>query len=306
MKFFILRLGFSIALGFIALAMGGVAKAATINLIGPARSVPVGSTFTVSAELKPDEVVINALEGTLEADTDRVVPRATSGANSIITWWVTAPVIQKRGVVFSGIIPGGFQGVFSPYAKEPEPGKMFSVDFEAREPGSVTFSLSKVSLLSHDGKATVLPVTVVPLTVNIIESQGVAPAALLRVSDTTPPSLVAERAEHPMVAGGVKTVVFMGRDTQSGVEYYEVAETRESDAKPGAWKRATSPYILRDQLARHFVAVRAVDSAGNRAMVTLPPSVNLSPFYSVRIWSILVVSGVALLFVFGIRRRIKK
>jgi len=46
------------------------------------------------------------------------------------------PVLKNGEISFSGVIPGGFSGVLSPYYKGYKPGKVFSLIFLASNPTS--------------------------------------------------------------------------------------------------------------------------------------------------------------------------
>jgi len=59
---------------------------------------------------------------------------------------------------------------------------------------------------------------------------------------------------------GKRFISFAATDAASGIDHYEVAEGTKSDT---AWRGATSPYILKEQVAATKLWVRAYDRAGN-------------------------------------------
>jgi len=70
---------------------------------------------------------------------------------------------------------------------------------------------------------------------------------------------------------GKKYLVFSTTDKTSGVDHYEVLETR--DKKQDIWKKVESPYLLEDQSLQSKILVKAVDKAGNeRISEIIPPA----------------------------------
>ena len=75
----------------------------------------------------------------------------------------------------------------------------------------------------------------------------------------------------PLVADGAPYLVFATQDGGSGVARYEVAESPGRAPDPSAWAQAESPYPLRDASLTSWIAVRAIDGAGNVRTALLPP-----------------------------------
>ena len=88
---------------------------------------------------------------------------------------------------------------------------------------------------------------------------------------------------------GKNYLVFATKDKTSGVEYYEVKEGKES------FKKAISPYLLKDQNLRSVIEVRVVDRAGNERIVKFVPTFKIIWKDIFIILLILIVMGMILL-----------
>lgn len=81
------------------------------------------------------------------------------------------------------------------------------------------------------------------------------------MKDATPPAafqvLVGQGTE---AFAGQRFVSFAATDAASGIDHYEVAEGAKED---GDWQVTVSPYVLKEQVGRAKLWVRAYDRAGN-------------------------------------------
>jgi len=96
---------------------------------------------------------------------------------------------------------------------------------------------------------------------------------------------------------GKKYLVFSTIDKTSGVDYYEVLETRNK--KQETWKIAKSPYILSDQGLESKISVKAVDKAGNERISEIALSIKPFPY-----WVIIPIL-IGLIVIWWIIRRLK-
>jgi hypothetical protein len=125
---------------------------------GPAFVFRVPETVTIGA---PSRVTllfdtqgesINALSGTVRV-TGPAYIRRTSTSSSIIPLWVSIPVHSSTSVVYEGIIPGGFDGVYNVSNQTLEPGTLFSFDIVAQSSEPITITSSGV-VYQNDGQGT--------------------------------------------------------------------------------------------------------------------------------------------------------
>lgn len=198
-----------------------------------------------------------------------------STGNSVVPIFIEKPTYdeQTRMLTFSGIVPGGFQG---------KGGRVVTIFMRANpekmaEVKEVTFQVSargtKVYLNLPEPRedSLILPRQTLPVV------QGKENIKIDIPDYETPESFVPELANDPLLGEGHPVVVFTTTDKQSGVAYYEVAESlHKEDFDNLRWERAESPHALRNTRADGYVYVKAVDRKGNYRIETVEPLHSLS------------------------------
>ena len=111
--------------------------------------------------------------------------------------------------------------------------------------------------------------------------------------DTQPPEEFTPKiAQQETVFEGKYFLSFSTIDKMSGVDHYEILETRDKQQATEEWKVAVSPYLLEDQSLNNIIKVKALDKAGNERIAEIIPSEKPSPF---PYWAIIV--GLAIVIV---------
>ena len=96
-------------------------------------------------------------------------------------------------------------------------------------------------------------------------------------------------------------IVFATQDKASGVDHYEVKESRQKILTFfSRWRAAESPHVLKDQELRSYIFVKAVDKTGNERIVKLSPQNSLRWYENYENWIILIV--IAVVFAFGAKK----
>ena len=115
------------------------------------QEIAIDQQFQVDMMLDAEDEEINAVEGKIVFPSDILELKEIRDGDSIVNLWVERPQIEKDGlIVFSGIIPGGFKGVLSPYYEGYRPGKVFSLIFTAKGVGKDAIEASpKMLFLDH-------------------------------------------------------------------------------------------------------------------------------------------------------------
>lgn len=260
------------------------------------KEVRIGSEFEIGIFLNADKENINALEGVLQFPPDLLEFKKIHDGNSIINFWVERPhqrqeTRDKRQgeVTFSGIIPGGYQG---------ERGLLFSIIFQAKQEGNGEIEIREAKALLNDGSGTPTKVTVKNLLVSI--RPDISVPSWVSPQDAEPPeSFAPEIASDPTIFDGKRFLVFATQDKESGIDHYEIKETRGkiqgTRIWPWGWKVAESPYILQDQELRSYVFVKAVDKAGNTRVAKILPQNPLRWYENYENWVIIII-GLAIAY----------
>ena len=104
----------------------------------------------------------------------------------------------------------------------------------------------------------------------MIENGNKAPA----VKDKElPETFSPEVARDPDIFGGQWFAVFDTQDKISGIDHYEVLESKLKyhQLAFGFWNRSESPYLLSDQKLESYIFIKAVDKSGNKRIETISP-----------------------------------
>lgn len=257
-----------------------------------------GDTFGVKIRLNVEKgECVNAAEIRLAFPKESLAVEDFSTGDSVLNLWIEKPErlgmaeINASGMLsFSGGVPGGYCG------KVPgDPGDsniigeiFFKVPDGALDgtDGWVGFS-DGTKLLLNDGFGTeaVLALQGGEYSFSSEPGQVQEWADKIRNDKTQPETFTVELNRDDSVFGGGFFIMFSTTDKQTGVDHYEVMETRISDLNksktwldlfrrknPALWKQASSPYLLDDQSLQSQIKVKAIDKAGNERTIEFIPS----------------------------------
>ena len=249
----------------------GKASAASVILESDQHSYGLDREVRVDVLLDPQGEDINAIDGTILYDPGSLEFKKAEDGQSAITYWLVHPTLASSGAIqFSGVIPGGFSGLLSPYYSGTHPGKMLSLFFRSKKSGPSDIRIGNISLLQNDGKGTPLSVTSNSITFSISSTTG--SFILDQPADaSSPDEFRPEISRSPLIFGGKWFVIFDTTDQGSGINHYEIDESRK-ETPDDNWQIAESPYELKDQGRRSNIFIKAVDNAGNEKIETLSPS----------------------------------
>jgi hypothetical protein len=212
-----------------------------------------------------------------------------------LTLWLQTPKIdQKEGLIsFVGGIPGGFCG---PLPGEPEkPNLLGRIIFRVRETDAkleretdakLEF-LEGCQVLLNDGFGTPAKLTLKEAVFTILPEKAEVPKEEwqeeLAKDDIPPEPFEIKISQDPNIFGGKYFIVFSTTDKQTGIDHYEVKETRkrrETERETTRnWKRVESPYLLEDQSLKSIIKVKAVDKAGNERIAEYIPPKKPFPYW---------------------------
>jgi hypothetical protein len=298
---------FAITLLIIISILGySTASASEVSISPSSSSVRQGERVLVRVYLSPQGESINAVEGRLHYDSNLLSVDSLSFGNSILSFWPEQPHEASAGVVsFSGVAPGGYAGGGK--------GTLFSVVFKARREGSTELTLSNMLALLDDGQGTKSNVSLKNTTLTVLAANPIAPESeasknfsresTVKEDTEAPETFIPLIGKNPDMFDGKSFLVFSTTDKKSGVDHYEVQESRFNFMFKPSWIVTESPYVLSDQNLRSYVHVRAYDASGNFRTETLSPLYPTSFYQSVVFWVIILVA--IFLCVFLYKKKIK-
>ncbi len=276
-----------------------------------------GDTFIADVRIDTEDECINTVEANLGFPHEVLEAVDFSQGNSILTLWLKNPAINQDSgqLSFIGGIPGGYCGkLVGDPGKSNLLGKIIFRIKEARDRRQETGDKQQAEVkfldtsqaLLNDGFGTPAKLSSKNAVFTILLETTTAPKKEWEEEiskDTILPELFQiEISQDPSIFEGKYFVIFSTVDKQTGIDHYEVLETR--DKRQEIWKKAESPYVLEDQTLRSIIKVKAVDKAGNERIAEYPPPIKPKPL---PYWMIiLVLMGVGVIWWIINKFRIKK
>ena len=231
--------------------------ASEIIFQNPNKTLGVGDEFSMPILLSSQDENVNAISGDIVWSDETLSAMNVFSANSIVSSWVEMPHISGNSVVFSGIMPGGYQGgVIDPMTQKSSPGTIAVITFRVKKAGTAKIEFTDEHLYKNDSFGTEVPLQNNPLTLSFSEKGS---GLSVFTYDTNPPEdFIPIISQDPNVYDGRFTVVFSTNDKETGIDHYEVKQGED-----GEWVRAESPFPLVDQEFSGTVFVKAIDLVGN-------------------------------------------
>lgn len=128
------------------------AGAASFILSSPASLIEEGKPFALSVLVDAQGDKINALSGKLVFSSRAFAVERIDMSKSILSHWTEEPKKGRRGIEFSGIIAGGFSGLYDPFAPEHAmPAEVFTAYLVPKTSGYATAYLADGSVFLDDG-----------------------------------------------------------------------------------------------------------------------------------------------------------
>lgn len=264
-------------------------EATRLFLETPQTAVGVGQYVEVSVYVHSEGETVNAFMGTVHTPSFITVHSVRDGG-SLVALWSKRPEISGNDIVFEGIVPGGWHGT---------KGLLFSFVVETSIAGEGFIEFSEVEVLLHDGEGTPTPLSLMTLS---LSADVDVPLTEFReiVEDYEPPEAFTLSIERDSeLFAGDAFLVFTAQDKGSGVDHYEVLETRRRllNEMEGEWEHVKSPYLLNDQSLRSFVYVRALDRVGNVRVSVYTPEEQRTTSSAFVILTILLLLIIGMFFI---------
>ena len=244
------------------------AFAAVVRADVPVSEIAPGAEVVVSFVLGTEGEEINAAEGTVRLEGTGLEITDVRTGSSDIPLWVEAPVVRNGSVRFAGIIPGG----------RTDDVRLFRLTLRGTDTGSATAAVDGLRVLLNDGNGTETSSRFVSVTIRVREGAAEVPVAPVDKDRTPPEAFVPDIVSDPSLHEGKHVLVFATQDKESGMDGFEVFETRRAltTEEDIVWTPAVSPYVLGDQSLKSYVFVKAVDREGNERIVRMDPRVPLA------------------------------
>lgn len=250
----------------------------------------VGQDFLVDIFINTQGEAVGAVEGIVVFPKDTFDIQDINNGNSVVSFWVQKPVVRENSIDFSGVIPGGFIG---------SRGLLFSTIISPKKVGDFKLDFSDFKALLNDGVGSESVAGKVSFQVSVASSIYEKTFSIFEIKDTTAPeSFVPEIAKEETLFGGKWFLVFSTQDKLSGIDYYEVKESKQNIVSLvlSRFVKTESPHILQDQKLQSFIFVKAVDKQGNKKIVTMRPQYFFAWHQSYENWMVIMALVFVILF----------
>lgn len=280
-----------ILLILIFLLFANQVDAASLVLKSDSNQIKVNSDFQVNVFLNSEDESINAIGGNISFPQDLLELKETREGNSIINFWVEKPKIENEKIIFSGIIPGGYNS---------KDGLIFSLIFKTRTEGDGVVYLNQIQAYKNDGMGTPVNLNFSNISFyirNYFETQESAEI----LDNEKPETFTPEISQDQELFDNKYFLVFATQDKGVGINHYEVCE--------GSLKNcvvAESPYILNDQSLEKKVYIKAIDKKGNERIVIVRPKNPLPWYKNYLFYVIIIILVVGILFISKLWKKLKK
>lgn len=269
-----------------------VSRASEIEINAGSSNYDLKETFFVDVYLNTEFQNINAIEGTIVFDKNLIL-KETIDSDSFINFWIEKD-ISGESFQFAGIVPGGFRGTG---------GKLFTLVFETQNSGKTSIVLQNAAVFLNDGFGTreIVSVKQKEFIVSSKLSADFGEKNLFSSDVYSPESFKPEISKSDSLFDGKWFLVFATVDKNSGISHYLVKEAKFKTLMFfKSWKIVESPYVLSDQSKTSFIAIKAVDKAGNEIIERVYPE-NPKPLV-IKITSIFIAVFVVIIFLFLLKK----
>lgn len=281
----------TILLALVIIIVPSASLAAELNFNPSSALPPLPNGFSTTLLINTQGESLNAIEGTVMVAKDLGEDISVSDSASIVTFWVKRPEFDPatHSISFSGTIPGGYSG---------GNGILFSIISKSYtgEKLSVALTATNLKAFVNDGFGTPAVISGAQYALNSGNSEinsDIQSQLYLderKIDNVPPESFDPQVSRDDSVYNGAWFLSFATTDKQSGVDHFEVQESRSGEIQSGDWKVASSPYLLQDQTLSSYIFITAIDKQGNERIIKVFPK-NGRSFWSVYKNDIYVVFG---------------
>ena len=273
------------------------AFAADLSVVAPA-SISDSKTFPVLVNLDTGGILINSVDVTISYPKDILLFKGYKEENSIKKLWLAPPTEALGSIHFSGIIPGGVDGVYDPDKHGLQPLPIIELLFSAKSDGKGDFIVTGSSILQNDGFGSTLSHKINNATIMVVRNPiSIDEEIQLEKNtlDVNPPEpFILEYIKASFFSKTPAMVMFSTTDIESGIEKYQIKERNDS------WKDIASPYPVRKALLQKDLEIRALDFSGNarEARIEIPGLLS-----SLQLFVILILGVICYFIYFVVKRK---
>jgi hypothetical protein len=273
-----------------------IVNASDVSILAPA-VINNDKSFDVTVALDTGGVNINSIDMTVSYPQDILAFKGYKEEGSIKKIWLKPPTESLGAVNFSGIIPGGVEGVYNPDKNGLQPIPIIILIFSPKDYGSGEFTITHSDILQNDGKGTPLVHSINNSSIVVSQtaiSKNEESKSEKNAEDLSPPEpFVIEYIRAGFFSKTPPMVIFSTNDKESGVKQYQLL------ADNNLWKEVVSPLPIPKNILKKDITIRALDFDGNarEAKVQIPGIVSITQLV------VIILLGCACYFIYFMIKR---
>lgn len=269
-------------------------QAADVSVLVP-KTITDSKPFTVSIDLNTGGIMINSFDIIMSYPKDLVSFKGYKEDASIKKLWLISPKEESGSIHFSGIIPGGVDGLYDPDKNGLQPIPIVQLLFTASTNGQGEFTITKSDILQNNGKGTALSHDVhnASISVSVSSDSKVVEGTKGDIVDIDlPEPFNIQYIVEGFFSRTPSMITFSAIDTGSGVEKYQLHTSR-------GWVDIASPLPTPKGLISRTIDIRALDFYGNarESEIEIPGLLTNSQIL------IILLLGVACYLIFFVLKR---
>lgn len=258
--------------------------AARVLLDVPTTAATNGEPFAVTISLDGEGQVLSSVKGELSFSSQLFEIQDIITRGSIVPLWVIQPKqsnsYEESGrtiISFAGIMPGGFDGVRSPYYSGVKPGEVLIVTLLPKKKGTDTVLLDKTELHLFDNKGTTIPTTSVSSIISVPD-QSIAYNPITRPFTLGESyTLVAHVDRDPLIMNNAWYLSVTEDESVRPIKKIYAVETSEYDPqalKDSDWQEVENTHKLIDQSRSKYIQIKVLYEDNVYVLRTIAPVEN--------------------------------
>lgn len=291
------------------IAVSSSVNAAQMYIISPESASSNREPLALSILLDGEGDVVSGLSGNFSFPSELFDVKTISTQNGIVSLWIEQPHVseektfdQRTHIFFEGIIPGGFNGVLSPFHKKPSPGIIATIVLIPKGEGRGFFTLTDTELHAYDAHATVLSNKEDKHQIVVPHLSGKAITQLKELVMTDNKTVTMTLGTSDLVNNNAPYVYVHEADPSRTIDHIEFAES--DDYNPNyvsqhEWRTGTNPYVLMYSSRTKYIHAKIIYTNKQYTFVTVSPVENSQLFLRQSRILVYILVAISLLYFYG-------
>lgn len=265
--------------------------AAFVTIVPSNESFSIDEEFYVDIKIDTEGLDINGVSGSIEFNNEILKLVRIEEGKSLINLWIEKPIIENNNtIIFSGIIPNGFEGVIDPFdSGNKHPGILMRIILKGQNAGQGSITAMPLFVTLNDGLGTTVETSKIDKSITILNTRK---PFIYKDNSAINPELYFEIIKDKNIYNNKYVLIFNATDKKSGIEKVMIKEGRSE------WVLATSPYLLKDQSRHRDISILATNYSG----VTIVKNIEGLPYKIFTPFNIVLLIVIIIILLIFVRK----